>query len=703
LVAINRHNNYEYCRVLSFMIIMVVIFAPIVQVRPPFMKIKQTYLLPQQAKPHTIAHVGQPVATPDCTPPVSVNIPGLPWYVGAAATITALWNGNQLYSRVLAPFIDRNHYAQLHDTVINKKDESPVERNRAIAWRYVYGIGHRRGNGQLPLTLPTIVRTTQEGINNHHKTLAHNPTAQQAFAKTNMVNYAPSHKSPLAENDFSNLRLPGRITSLVPWLWRYWGKNPALRFILPGRQIHPPANFSGTYLNDVVHDDANLSQASLPGANFSNTSLKRANFSNAGLVGANFDHSNLFKAFIKNAKLAGASFMDTKGLPSVALEMANDRMPYINIGSTNPQQPMAFTRQTLEGKDLRYLNAKHLDLMATVLKNTNLRYAHIGNPQAPGQPNNVRLLGADLSNANAQKAQLTHMDFTLANLYNAQLNGADLTGANFSAAQLVPPPNTSHKAASLHGRKNHPTRLAGANFRGQTMDGQNLSYTILDNIQVQPDPLYKPLNARVRYYGVTDYLKPVMLTPAELAMDHNTLTEHLNDPGSPTRKKIIDLAKVTHYDNTAKRLALPEVKGEAVRGLLADALTFQNTLLQPACTERTQKQTQLRRDALKALMLANTGHYKTETANRASFSGVNFSHASVQGVNWQGINLAHANFAHANLTGCQFAPDTQLAGADFRGAKGIDWSQIAQHPDRNTLILDDIQKRTLIQLIQRRP
>jgi hypothetical protein len=80
--------------------------------------------------------------------------------------------------------------------------------------------------------------------------------------------------------------------------------NGGLKFSLwPGKQLHSPANFSGSYPNDVNHDDGNLSNSYLPGVLFNNTSAKRLNLAGANVEGANFSNTNLFKAFVKNIGL----------------------------------------------------------------------------------------------------------------------------------------------------------------------------------------------------------------------------------------------------------------------------------------------------------------------------------------------------------------------------------------------------------------
>jgi uncharacterized protein YjbI with pentapeptide repeats len=670
---------------------------------------QQAALLPQRHTQQTQATVQQQTAPPAVVKNTHNNSPdplSWPQWLAIAAGATSVYNAHKLYDRFIAPLFARPYYAQLQDTVINNPAQDPVKRNLAITLRYLFRIGQRK-DGRPVLTLPTIVRSTQEGLAKHASMQTQTNTLRTEH--TNNPSYYPSHQSPLAGQDNSNLRLPNSFMPPIAQLFKPT-PNKGLRHTLwPGIQLHPPANLSGSYPNDVSHEEANLSNSHLPGVLFNNTNCKRANLAGANLPGANFTKTNLYKAFVKNAHLAGATFLDTTGLPSVGLEMAAPRMVNLFMGNSYPavltpdtttmgqpkaskqatithrntqlNQPMGFTRQDLSQKNLQGLKAQNVDYMDTLFTGSDMRHADIRDK------NSVRLLGANMARINGQHMQAQHQDFAAVPLWNSQLGGmnaqyADFTGTDLSIQQALAetalnhdqpakaPPNFAGLTRRIGPKRVvvKRTDLTGANMRGQQLDGMNFSYCILDDLQVQPQPLTDK-QAQVQYRDVMAYLRPFMLTHAEQQLTPAQLRVHLTTvPTSTLKTKLIDLAKGHHLDDTLKQLAQPTMTPGTANVLLANG-RLHHRMLQRVAQNKIKKQWELAQEARSNRQrLSNRG---------TSFKGANLSHSSLKRINFSGLDLTGANLSHSDLEGAVFSDDTMLMHADLRHAKNINWYQIA--------------------------
>jgi uncharacterized protein YjbI with pentapeptide repeats len=691
-------------------------------------------LLPVKQPIKTQAVIAQP-PSPTVQPANPDSFLGLGWpqWLAVVAGATGVWNGHKIYDRAIAPVQNRQYYAQLQDTVINDPKQSPLERNRAFSWRYFWRIGQRK-DGKPALTHPTIVRSTQEGITKHNSTLTDDVAAR--YPRVNNHSYYPSHKSALASNDNSVLRLPGRWMPPVAQLFKPT-PNKGLKFTLrPGYQLHPPANLSGSYPNDVNHDDGNLSNSHLPGLLLDNTSAKRLNLSGANVPGADFSKTNLFKAFVKNAHIAGSKLWDTIGLPSLGLEMLDKHMVNLQIGSTDPKNPMSLTRQNLSEKNLQGLLAKYIDLMDTLLKKSNLQKANLQDK------NSVRLLGANMEAIQGQQMQAANQDFAVVPMWNSNLQGIDAPNSDFSGTDLSA--ETGHKLTQLANRqarkkaiqpvnntqpKDQPlpngimlkhlpvaqtayrpdpeplkrppnlsgitrkigpktfvikkTNLANSNMRGQVLDGQNLSYTILDGLQVQPLPPLTDKQAQVQYRDVLAYLRQFMLTNRERKMFNSQLIRELSVPVSKLKTKLLDLAKAEHLDNTNKQLAEPELSNASARLIIDNARKYDDVLRDYA-KEKVQLQHRLAKEG----RLTKQAH----NARSASFIGTNLSRSSLRFIDFSGLNLSNANLSYSNLEGSSFSSDTNVKGLNMTGCINVNWGQLFRHPDREYIILDKTQE-----------
>lgn len=165
-------------------------------------------------------------------------------------------------------------------------------------------------------------------------------------------------------------------------IWNEWRNlNPEAIIILHNTDL------ASAKLNKV-----NLSNSDLTGANLKDAMLIGANLTNAILINANLSRADLSDANLCKANLSGANLSGGVYFPRVNLTDAN-------------------------------------------LTGVNMTQANIGY-KMERKNTNIKLNGANLSNAILVDAYLNGADLSAANLQNADLNGAYLYDTNFTGANL---------------------------------------------------------------------------------------------------------------------------------------------------------------------------------------------------------------------------------------------------------------------------
>ena len=381
------------------------------------------------------------------------------WGLTGALTVSlGTYAKQQFLDRYLPGLTPKLHEQKLTET-IESSTAGTTSRTQALKDWYFFRYGKPRKDGRI-YDLPTITRSVQEAVSHYAKNL---PGKEQAgYSRTNIVNYAPSHKSPLAAKDNSRLEIPGRFTRLQqlnPFnKQKNQYENPAFE---SGRQNRRPFNISSTYPGDVNHEEANLSDSRLPGLNAQGTNMTRVNLSGSYVPGANFTNANVYKMLAKNALLKASRFINTKNITTMALETAHPDLSHVHIGSTDPKNPLAFTLQKLMNKNLSRSVSHNVDYMATNFDGGNLNHAQMAKTEGPvtyqapfinpdiinaddPTPNRlrktggVRLLGTSLQNIpQAIGLNLTGQAMDAVWLWGSQLGGmlanhTDWTGANLS-------------------------------------------------------------------------------------------------------------------------------------------------------------------------------------------------------------------------------------------------------------------------------
>ncbi|BAT53191.1 heterocyst-specific glycolipids-directing protein HglK [Nostoc sp. NIES-3756] len=165
------------------------------------------------------------------------------------------------------------------------------------------------------------------------------------------------------------------------------------------------ANFTDANLSRVIMTRSDLSRATLNRANLANARLIGANLSSAQLVGA-----DLRNAVLENASLTGADLGDAKlqeanlyGARLGRVIAIGTQLSFANLTKTSWQN------SDLSGADLERANLSNADFSATRMTGAILR-------------------SAQLENANLQNADLSLVD----------LRGANVAGADFKNTILTP-------------------------------------------------------------------------------------------------------------------------------------------------------------------------------------------------------------------------------------------------------------------------
>ncbi|BAZ37390.1 RDD domain-containing protein [Calothrix sp. NIES-4101] len=164
------------------------------------------------------------------------------------------------------------------------------------------------------------------------------------------------------------------------------------------------ANFSDANLSRVLLNKSNLSRATLNKANLTGARLIGTNLSSAQLVGA-----DLRGAVLENASLTGADISEAK-LTDAELYGAK------------------FGRAIAIGTQLSYANLTKTDWQAADLSGAYLNHANLTSANL----NAVRLSRAILRSANLENSNLRNADLSLTDLQGANVAGADFQGAILS-------------------------------------------------------------------------------------------------------------------------------------------------------------------------------------------------------------------------------------------------------------------------------
>lgn len=220
--------------------------------------------------------------------------------------------------------------------------------------------------------------------------------------------------------------------------------------------------------------NADLSGTSMYGTIFSGSDLRGAKITGAHITLSLFDGANMQGAVLSNAKLFGTSLA---GVNLVNASLLNAKLDIDTSVRTAPTM--------LDGSIMRGARLAGSSLVGTTFAGTDLTQADFSKGETtPVIFSETRLVnGEELTlGANLVGANLTKADFEGANLSHVNLQGADLEGTRFKFANL--------SFANLEGANLHNSDMRGANMShvdlsraslyGTNLAGANLSEAILN-------------------------------------------------------------------------------------------------------------------------------------------------------------------------------------------------------------------------------
>ncbi|MBO3459060.1 pentapeptide repeat-containing protein [Aetokthonos hydrillicola Thurmond2011] len=190
------------------------------------------------------------------------------------------------------------------------------------------------------------------------------------------------------------------------------------------------ADLSQAQMKQANFTDADLSRVLMNGADLSRATLKGANLSNARLIDANLSSAQLTKANLNGAVLENASLTGA------------------DLGQANLNEAELYAarlgRVMAVGVQLSFANLTRTDWQGADLSGAYLNHANLSNANLSA----TRLTGAVLHSANMENVNLRNADLSQADLRGANLAGADFQGVVLSPTKQDPTDQFVQKPAA---------------------------------------------------------------------------------------------------------------------------------------------------------------------------------------------------------------------------------------------------------------
>jgi uncharacterized protein YjbI with pentapeptide repeats len=175
------------------------------------------------------------------------------------------------------------------------------------------------------------------------------------------------------------------------------------------------ADLSQAQMKQANFTDANLSRVVMTGSDLSRATLNRANLANARLVGANLSSAQLVGADLRDALLENASL--------TGADLGDAKLNEANLYGARLSRVIAI------GTQLSFANLTKTDWQGSDLSGADLERANLSNADLSA----TRLTGAILRSAQLDNANLRNADLSL-----VDLRGANVAGADFKGTILTP-------------------------------------------------------------------------------------------------------------------------------------------------------------------------------------------------------------------------------------------------------------------------
>jgi uncharacterized protein YjbI with pentapeptide repeats len=475
--------------------------------------------------------------------------------------------------------------------------------------------------------------------------------------------YNPEKPSLIAGKNVRGLKIPVPIA--LPNIWR--GK---------ANQWRIPLDASGTPNSKLNHDYAIITDGKLLKSNFSNSTLRHVDASNTNMTGSDLTDTELLKTGLFKTLLSKVRFIRTKGIPSSDPQFWADNLKGAEFEGDSAQNPMALTFQNFAQKQMDGARLKWVDWFKSSLKGGSLAK---GKLEA-----GVRILGMAMQNADLTQLEAPNQDWSGVNVKNAPMAGIKSPNSNFTAIENL---NT----ANLDSTAKHPGDLSNSDFRGQNLFQRKLRHINFTNSIFSPvgEPVAQGRRPyRFKQIKVTDYLKPIMLSPAESRLSDKGLIKRIKRTIDPVGKKLVSLAYMEKPYETKACLAANNEEAYKALITLAKAKQHHYEVVRKA---KAQEHVQLlklweQKKAANALKHANT-------------AGAWFSHSNMTGANLQGNDLTKSQFVGSNLKNT-LLKDANVTETNFTKGKNLTTSQLLQAKNAQGLVINPGQLQQLVQKLQ---
>ncbi|MBD2250393.1 heterocyst-specific glycolipids-directing protein HglK [Nostoc parmelioides] len=175
------------------------------------------------------------------------------------------------------------------------------------------------------------------------------------------------------------------------------------------------ADLSQAQMKQANFTDANLSRVLMTRSDLSRATLNRANLSNARLIGANLSSAQLVGADLRGTVLENASL--------TGADLGDAKLQEANLYGARLSRVIAI------GAQLSFANLTKTDWQSSDLSGADLERANLSNADLSA----TRMTGAILRSAQLENANLRNADLSL-----VDLRGANVAGADFKDTILTP-------------------------------------------------------------------------------------------------------------------------------------------------------------------------------------------------------------------------------------------------------------------------
>jgi uncharacterized protein YjbI with pentapeptide repeats len=535
-----------------------------------------------------------------------------------------------------------------------------------------------------PHATPQDVKQALEFM--HH----HNLPLGEVHAPPDMDSYRRAHQSE-QDLDIEALRNPANAARMngEPFTSLLRGRN------IPNLNLSPRGKRNPDFAYRIL-SGLRVPRSTLVKTDWTQSRARNLVVDESHLPGNNFTDTEVTNMSARDTTFPGSRFVRTTGLTYTYPNEWAKKQAGIHLEGASPVQKLLLFRKDLSDKVLD--KSRWVNVLAALN-----RFNQASIKKGFIDPATVTL-GSDMTGLQAQRVKAPQRDFGGSELAGSDWSGGDLPGADYRGYDL------SKRYAALKnllpvrlsGSARHRTNLQNALMMGQDLNGQNLSHTNIEGIQFKAGqgPVTTPLRLNTRRdrqillspaergmleptgNGRPAPLLPGMLknpdfkplpVPALSAKTIRALEDCLMDKTNPTRRKVLQLARMYKRQETTERIPFILQSPPVRKSLVQDALIMDGLYRQywqESVAKILQKRDQIQTDK------------RIRHSQNANLNGLIANHAKAQGVDVSGLDARHSSWVGSDMQGMNLTNTLTLGmnvdKADLRGAIGLTVQQLMQ-------------------------